>query len=606
MLEFLFFPPTMKKLSLSILLIAFATVTFGKALVDGNVVNTIQQSKRMQKSLPLSLIVFLHSNSEKKGFLKDLDKIPDITFQEIGNMPAIAVVIAKDLSLLETLADHPAVAQITVNNAGTKELDITTQALKLTPSVFYPNVSNWWAQGYTGQKGVIGVIDDGIAAEHPNLTNKRIIIRKEDGSLYNRFLNGVRTAHGTGVACIYTSSDPFYKGIAYGATTIVSGLSGEETANVQDIMMTMATLDWMLTRAEVKPTIINYSIGNGSLACKNCPEWSGLAKVIDYIVNHDKILWVKSAGNNGYIEATQTAPFASTLTVPGDNYNALTIANMDTVNTENFINYKTANRDKHRIHATSSRGPTPYGRRKPDLSAPGYNTRTCAPDPQVYGFNYSTSMDYHEGFRLMGGTSSAAPHVGASALLIQDAGIKNPIAVKALLINSADAWTDNSETEAASQATSNHYQVMGSEWNRTYGWGYIDMQKAFEQRNDIIESTLTVAHPIQEYEAVLEVGDKVTVVHERRVGYFKDSSEWKLSHISLELIDYDSQKVIARDDSPIDTVHQVANCSRQPGERNCSSTTKTIHALVRVKLLSPNIDGSVQEPFALVLKQGKA
>lgn len=95
-------------------------------------------------------------------------------------------------------------------------------------------------------------------------------------------------------------------------------MAGEETADPASILLTMETLDWMLNRSEVKPTLINYSMGNGrlDLNCPSCPEWSGLAKVIDYVVN-TKILWVKSAGNSGYIEATQHFPYASTLTVPG-------------------------------------------------------------------------------------------------------------------------------------------------------------------------------------------------------------------------------------------------------------------------------------------------
>ncbi len=444
-----------------------------------------------------------------------------------------------------------------------------------------------------------------LILKHPVLAQKKMVIRKEGGSRYSDYQNGVRTAHGTGVACIYSSTDPQYKGIAYGAKTIVSGLSGEETADLQNIMLTLSTLDWMLKRSGTRPTIINYSIGNGVLSCPNCPEWSGLAKVIDYVVNHEKILWVKSAGNEGYIEPTKQIPFASKLTVPADNYNALTIANMNTINHNSMVNYKTADREQHSIHVTSSRGPTPFGRRKPDLAAPGFDTRTCAPDPHTYGFNYSVAMDYHEGFRLMGGTSSAAPHVGASALLLQDAGITNPMSIKALLINSADAWTDNGKANPQDGATINHFPVMGSEWNRTYGWGYINMQKAFDQRMDLIEGQVSFENPVQEFQTILDVGEKVTLVHERRVGYFKNSIEWKLSHLGLEIRDLDTQKLIVSDDSPIDTVHQVANCKRPEGQKNCSNETKAIRALIRVKLLNRTIDGSSSEPFALVLRMKK-
>ncbi|MBA2652779.1 MAG: S8 family serine peptidase [Tatlockia sp.] len=591
----------MKNLSLTILLLLFFSSAFGKALIDRDVVVS-KNTQALAAAAPLSLIVFLHSSQGKQEFIEDISKFPDVTIQELGFMPAVAVRMPANQALLDEVANHHAVAQISSYHSGTQELDITTQAIKLAPSSYYPNVKNWWANGYTGAKGIIGLIDDGVDPDHPILADKHLKVRKEDGSRYSDYQNGVRTAHGTGIACIYSSTDPQYKGIAYGAKTIISGLSGEETADMPNIMLSLSTLDWMLKRSGMRPTIINYSMGNGTLSCPNCPEWSGLAKVIDFVVNHEKILWVKSAGNEGFVEPTQHVPFASKLTVPSDNYNALTIANMDTVVYENGLSYKTPNREQHTIHSTSSRGPTPFGRRKPDLSAPGFATRTCAPDPRTYGFNYPLAMDYHEGFRLMGGTSSAAPHVGASALLVQDAGIQNPMAVKALLINSADAWSDNGTAKPFSGSIANHFSVMGSEWNRTYGWGYLNMQKAFEQRMNIIESQLSAENPVQEFTTRLDIGEKITLVHERRVGYFKDSTEWRLSHLSLEIFDLATNKLIAKDDSPIDTVHQVANCIRPAGQKGCSSATKAIRARVRVKLLNPTIDGSPNEPFALVLK----
>ncbi|MBA2709360.1 MAG: S8 family serine peptidase [Tatlockia sp.] len=592
----------MKNLFFSILLSCFVSIVFGKAIVDKDILSHINTDVA-SKSSPLSLIIFLHSTAGKKTFIEDISKFPSVKIEELGFMPAVAASIPQEL--LERVANHPAVAQISFYQTGSQELDITTQAIKLAPSSFYPEVNNWWAHGYNGSKGVIGLIDDGIDPKHPVLAQKKMVIRKEGGSRYSDYQNGVRTAHGTGVACIYSSTDPQYKGIAYGAKTIVSGLSGEETADLNNIMLTLSTLDWMLKRSGSRPTIINYSIGNGVLSCPNCPEWSGLAKVVDYVVNHEKILWVKSAGNEGFIEPTKQIPFASKLTVPGDNYNALTIANMNTINHSGMVGYKTPDRDEHSIHITSSRGPTPFGRRKPDLAAPGFDTRTCAPDPHTYGFNYSVAMDYHEGFRLMGGTSSAAPHVGASALLIQDAGITNPMAIKALLINSADAWADNGKADPRNGSVLNHFAVMGSEWNRTYGWGYINMEKAFEQRMNLIEGELSFENPIQEFQTFLDIGEKVTLIHERRVGYFKNSTEWKLSHLSLEVMDLDTQQIIASDDSPIDTVHQVANCKRTHGQKNCSTDTKAIRALVRVKLLNRTIDGSSSEPFALVLRMKK-
>ncbi|WP_454785210.1 S8 family serine peptidase [Legionella sp. WA2024007413] len=586
----------LKRSYLAIILISVSPILSARAIIDADVLQTLKHS-RSSSHAPLSLLIFLHDFSEKESFIEEIKKIPNVNIKDLGFMPAVGIQIPRDRNLVYRIAGLNAAAQISSHPAAMPELDVTAQVLKLTPSSFYPNVNNWWAHGYTGQKGIIGIIDTGVDPLHPALASKRLVVRQDVGSGYSNLINGVKEPHATGVACIYASTHEKYKGIAYGASAIVSGLAGEETADPASIMRTMETLDWMLNRSELKPTIINYSMGNGrlDLNCPACPEWSGLAKVIDYVVNTQKILWVKSAGNAGYIEPAHQFTFASTLTVPGDNYNALTIANMNTLVAENETMVKTVDRTKHHIKNTSSRGPTPFGRRKPDLTAPGHDTMTCAPDPKIYGFVYSNAMNYRDGYRLMGGTSSAAPHVGAAALLLQDAGIQNPMAIKALLINSADTWTD------AGTMDTGHTKIMGSAWNRTYGWGYLNMEKAFQQRNDIVERELTVEQPTWEYQTTLKRGQKVTLVHERRVGYTPEGKEWKLSHLELVLIDLEHQKVIDSDNSPIDTVHQVSNCKREPNETKCSDDSKTRKVLIRVTLLDKVIDGSRSEPFAIVV-----
>lgn len=547
----------------------------------------------------VSLLVFANNPAAKANMLESLRKIAGITIQDMDFMPAVIIQAPQNNDILEQIANIPDTAQISSYKAAAVELDVTAQALKLTPSPYYPRVNNWWAHGYTGKKGVLGLIDTGIDPTHPALSGKKLIVRQEKGSGYTNHLNGVSAPHGTGVACIYGAMNEKYRGIAYGLPTIVSGPAGAETADTSSIMMTMGTVDWMLNRAEEMPTVINYSMGNGPLACPDCPEWSGLAKVIDYVVNTQKILWVKSAGNKGYIEPALRAPFASTLTVPGDNYNGLTIANMNTVITEDGEHYKTPWRKKHLIKESSSRGPTPFGRRKPDLTAPGHDTRTCAPDPTAYGITYSPAMDYKDGYRLMGGTSSAAPHVGGAILLLQDAGITDPVAIKALLINSADTWTDKGT------ARSGHGKVMGSHWSRTYGWGYLNMNKAYRQRKNIQQGTLTLEKPVWEYETQLKRGEKITLVHERRVGYTPQGNIWKLSHVALDIINLETRKILDSDDSAIDTVHQVSWCKRDPEGTKCTVSKKPVRVLVRVRLLSNTLDGSVDEPFAIVVPKKK-
>jgi serine protease AprX len=608
----------MKKLLWGILLSTLVQQSSARALVDGDVWASLNEPDSVMHALKaapqfLSVLIFLKSPSDTEEVMEFLHDLGVKEANQLEFMPVIVAVVEKNKEILTQIAEHTAVAQITTNHAGSEELELSAQSILLAPSPTNPDINNWWDHGYTGQQGVIGLIDSGVANKHASLANKKIIVRKEPGSGYDDFPDGIRSAHGTGIACIYagvgTNAYPHDVGIANGAHTIVTGLAGEGVGEAKDLFQTYSTINWMLTQSEVMPTIINYSFGNGKHDCATCPDWSGLAKTVDYVINQHKIMWIKSAGNLGYIDPHSERPYASTLTIPADNYNGLTVANMSPSIFQDGVTTQTSDRQLHSISARSSRGPTINGRKKPDLTAPGDNTWTCAPDPEQYAFDYTEAMHYKSGYRLMGGTSSAAPHVGAAILLMQDAGIVNPMLEKALLINSADAWTDNNLPGPHESVIfqNSHYPVEGSEWNRTYGWGYINLQKAFDEREHLLLDKLDIAHPIKTYEAVLPLGAKVTLVHERRVGYMaekelgegKEKREWMLSPLSLEIVDAETQQVLQIDDSQIDSVHQVAHCERKAGERKCSSNTKTLKVLIRVSLRADHIEGSDDEPFAL-------
>lgn len=600
----------MLKKTITLCCILSASIAWSTAIVDQDVldqINAVRSTISDQDTPPtIATIIFLDSIRNIDLFIKDTKILHGVETKKIDHIPAVLTVLPIEKTVLNMLANHPAARQISSYQAGEEELEFSEQAILLRPSTLYPNISNWWDSGFTGNSKVIGLIDSGVDVNHPSLINKNIIVRQEPGSGYTDFTNGVRSAHGTGVACIYAGTGssvyPNDRGIAWNAPTIISGLAGEGDGNMEDLGLTFSSLDWMLNRSGYQPDIINYSFGHGPINCPNCTDWSGLAKIVDYVINRYHILWVKSAGNGGYIGPSDSAPYAGTITSPGDNYNALTVANMNPTRIEAGVLSLTPDRAMHGISYTSSRGPTLSGRKKPDISAPGNNTRTCAPDPAIFPFIYSKAMDYHDGYRLMGGTSSAAPHVGAAALLLQQAGITSPMAQKALLINAADAYTD-SNTSGPNDPNypyeGGHYAVMGSEWNRTYGWGYINLQNAFLQRHNLIEDQLSLEQPEKIYSADLPVGTKITVVHERRVGY-NNGTEWRLSHLKLEIIDANTHTLLSQDDSDRDTVHQVANCQRNQGEKKCSSSTQPIHALIRVSLATPFIDGAMVEPFVMV------
>ena len=313
---------------------------------------------------------------------------------------------------LKEIAAMSGVAEIVYDNPGKPELSNQVQSL---------GADTWWASGFDGGVWDVGVVDEGVLETHEALSGH---------TFYENFAGNGN--HGTGVACMYASTHATHKGLAFGLDSILVEDAGSDTT-------TMAGVDWMLRSAGDDPEVINYSWGNGSATGS---DWHPLSRFVDGVVFDYATTWAKSAGNNG--------AGTNTMTVPGNNYNGLTVANM-------FDN-NTITRSDDVIWGTSSRGPTVDGRKKPDLAAPGHQTMTC------------TSSG---GYGNLGGTSSAAPKVGAASLLLMDGGNWDPRAIKAVLINTADSWEDNNTDSSADDAPKT-----GKEWNKTYGWGYLDLWHA--------------------------------------------------------------------------------------------------------------------------------
>lgn len=400
---------------------------------------------------------------------------------------------------LDKLSASPDVIRIDENAPGEPELD--NQLISL-------GVSSFWNDGDDGGVWDVGVLDGGVEETHSALSSHTILENYAPDHY-----------HGTGVACMYASTHATYRGLAYGLDKILVDNAGASATS-------MAGADWMVTSAADNPEVINYSWGNGTASTTS---WGSMARFVDGIVDTYNVVWAKSAGNSGY-DADPT------ITQPGENYNGITVANMDDRNT--------TSRSDDYIRYTSSRGPTYDGRKKPDMTAPGHNTYTC---------------DLNNTYDNLGGTSSAAPKVGAVSLLLKDSGHYYPISMKATLINTADSWDDN-DTET----TSDDGQVSGKEWNRTYGWGYLDAWHAEFHKDDYFIDTIGQTGASNDYKLYVGqgwVGDKATAVWEREVDYNDAStptSYENLSDINIRLYDEVDHTLEDYDFSGRDNVHQVA------------------------------------------------
>ena len=419
-------------------------------------------------------------------------------FIDINHSAAITLPV----DTLKQLSVNPLVIAINLDNPGEPELNNQTQSL---------GVSAFWNDGEDGGIWDVGVLDSGVEETHSALNTHTIV--------ENYASNGY---HGTGVACMYASSNSTYKGLAFGLDKILVDNAGSASTS-------MAGADWMVRSAGDDPEVINYSWGNGTAATST---WGNMARFVDGVVHNKNLIWAKSAGNAGYGTGT-------TMTQPGENYNGITVANMDDKNT--------VTRTDDVITGSSSRGPAYDGRKKPDIAAPGNQTYTCTTG---------------NSFANLGGTSSAAPKVGAVSLLLRDSGHYYPISMKATMINTADSWDD-----ADTQTTADDNQVTGKEWNRTYGWGYLDARHAEFHKDDYFVDTIAQTGNSGDYRFYVGhnyTGDKSTLVWERDVDYNNagtPTSYKNLSDINLRLYDEDSETLEDSDFSAKDNVHQVAATS---------------------------------------------
>lgn len=436
-------------------------------------------------------------------------------------------------SALKEIANLDGVAEVFYNAPGKAELNTQAQSLGAT---------TWWSSGYDGGIWDVGVLDSGVMETHAALAGHTI---------YSNYApNG---EHGTGVACMYASKNATHKGLAFGLDAIL-------IENAGDVATSMAGADWMLRSAGDDPEVINYSWGNDPATGS---DWHPFSRFVDGVVFDYYTNWAKSAGNAGF--------GTNTMTVPANNYNGLTVANMWDKNT--------VTRTDDVITASSSCGPTVGGRKKPDLTAPGTGTMTC-----------NASGGYSE----MGGTSSAAPKVGAATLLLTDAGVSDPRTIKAILINSADSWEDSDTATTADDGAK-----VGKEWNKTYGWGYLDLSHAHFHRNDYFSSSVKPKNQTGSYKLYkghMFNGDKATLVWERDVDYNNAATPTtyrSLSDLDLKLYAEGTNAQLDSDTTVKDNVHQVAAGASQG-------------AVVKVYAYSSSFDGATTEPYTLATEENFA
>ena len=270
----------------------------------------------------------------------------------------------------------------------------------------------------TGKGVTIAIIDTGVF-QHEDLAGRI--------SGFVDFINGRANAyddngHGTHCAGIAAGngllSNGTYNGMAPEANIIgIKVLDRTGTGTIESIIQ---GVEWCIKYNQNHPShpIHIISLSLGTHATKYMTEQD------DPIVRMVEEAWksgitvVTAAGNDG--------PDPFTIASPGVSEEVITVGSLDTSHIYPSETFNTA--------PFSSRGPTIYGKRKPDLLAPGVDLISLrTPGSFIDRFQKSNRHEKH--YTKMSGTSMSTPFcAGAAAMLLQSDVSLTPSMIKQLLV----------------------------------------------------------------------------------------------------------------------------------------------------------------------------
>jgi len=415
---------------------------------------------------------------------------------------------------------------------------IETHFAQLAVSVPALGAASFWNAGYTGAGQSVGVLDTGIKTSHPAFSGRRIVSKVflEAGQRDTCFADDASTAedkqgHGTHVAGIVASQGApglaAYQGVAKGVDTLYifkvgyRNCKGSGTSSPSDVL---AALDWAAQQAP-SLKVINYSYSG------DAKEGDDIAaRLFDWLADTYGLTFAVAAGNDGKAYFLGLFTREEVVGSPGIAYNVLSVAAMNTNGT--------ADRSDDTVAAFSSRGPTADGRKKPDIAAPGgfRDVWTGA----IFGSTYQAeggiySADFSSGgFVAMPGTSMAAPHIAGAATLLRASGIQDPLAIRALLLNTTDTL----------------------DWARDQGWGYANLARAFPQRSSVLGSSVAFGS-CRLFKGVASGLFYSTLTWNRKVLVTADSLSPCLSDLNLRIYDGATNALAASSISSIDNVEKA-------------------------------------------------
>jgi subtilisin family serine protease len=265
------------------------------------------------------------------------------------------------------------------------------------------------AAGNTGAGIVVAIQDTGIDNTHPALQG---VVNGAQQDMTGTAVAGMPDGfgHGTHCAGIVASQDAVFRGIAPGARLIDIRLM-DATGSAQPSWCTAAFAAAVASGANVSSNSWGFTHADGAWVDAN--GTCVLCTAANNAVAAGVVVVV--AGGNEDNDSCST--YDTHLGCPAIAENVITVAASD---------------DADHMAGFSSLGPTPDGRAKPDITAPGVDIASCQAAGTALGSVVAP------GFIHLSGTSMATPHVaGVAALILSRNRRQTPANVKSLVMSTA-------------------------------------------------------------------------------------------------------------------------------------------------------------------------
>ena len=387
---------------------------------------TLKAEADLTKVKPEDVVDTLRDTSEKsqESLISFVErKVKDGDISEYSSFFIInSIYIKGRAELIEKIARRSDVESIRLNHtivSDKEEIVKRKSSLSEVTSYVPWNLESIQADRVTktGKNIVVGIIDSGVNANHPELQNALLPGGFKDFVEPTNTEPKDETGHGTHVAGTILGRTI---GIAKDAKLIVARVFNKEGEASDEGLL--AAGQWIL---EKKPQVVNNSWGGNrddSFYDDIVKKWKAAG-----------IVPIFSSGNTGEYNAGGEGSIGS----PGSLEDSFSVGALT---------------KDDRLAKFSLRGPSKHTNKfKPEISAPGVNI---------------LSADYKGGYVLKTGTSMAAPHVtGAVALILEANKNLSVDKVEDILKSTATPLTDD------------HYI---SSPNMGYGYGKLNVYKAVE------------------------------------------------------------------------------------------------------------------------------